>query len=363
MSGTAGQTERQTFDGLDVLRGVAAICVLLRHMSDFFSAPWLMPSGALAVDLFFVISGFVIAHAYSARLRQLGVAGFMRFRAVRFYPLYLLGLAIGVAYLALIISTGHQTFSLRDVLTAAAFAALFLPAPVSPLSRFGLADGHSIAPVDSPGWSLILEMWVNLFYALISPRLSNRVLAALVGMSGGYLVAGSLAAGHWGGWTWESFDFGVARTVMSFFLGVLIFEQRACLPRLAWLSGLPGLALAAACFMMPKSIVFDLMFVFLISPAIVAAEVTATKRYAFAPYFAAMSYCVYAIHEPMVFFLNSLASKLALPRPLLGIAFICGLLALSPLLDRFYDRPLRRFLLARRPPPATDEEKPQLAAA
>jgi len=365
MSGASSQTERQTFDGLDILRGVAALAVLLRHMSDFFRAPWLMPSGPLAVDLFFVISGFVIAHAYGARLPLLGVLGFMRVRAIRFYPLYLLGLGLGALYLGALTASGHQAYSVRDVLTAVAFAVVFLPAPISPLSRFGLAEGHTIAPIDSPGWSLILEVWVNLFYALVAKRLSSAVLVALICISGGYLAVGGVASGLWQGWTWESLDFGVARTVMSFFVGVLIFEQRARLPRLTWLAGLPGLLLAACCFMMPKSIAFDLAFVFVVSPLLVAAEVTATTRYRVAPYFAAMSYCIYVLHEPLVHMLTTIATKFALPRPVLGIAFIGALLALTPLLDRFYDRPLRKLLMARKTAPAAPETavKPVLLAA
>ena len=51
------------FDTLDLLRGVAATAVVTLHFSNIFGTPELLPHAYLAVDLFFVLSGFVIAHA------------------------------------------------------------------------------------------------------------------------------------------------------------------------------------------------------------------------------------------------------------------------------------------------------------
>ncbi len=90
-------TARRNYGTLDGLRGVAAIAVVVVH------APMLMgsieaPSAGLAVDLFFVMSGFIIAHAYEGKLRDGMTAGhFIALRLARLYPLYLLGLVLGMA--------------------------------------------------------------------------------------------------------------------------------------------------------------------------------------------------------------------------------------------------------------------------
>ena len=94
----------QTFVALDGLRGIAAIAVAARH------APYLWAAGAptgflresyLAVDFFFILSGFVIAQAYERRLAgTLTWRGYMALRLERLYPAILGGLALGVVFTA-----------------------------------------------------------------------------------------------------------------------------------------------------------------------------------------------------------------------------------------------------------------------
>ncbi len=84
------------FTVLDGLRGVAALCVVQTHTQDLLLGDTL-PTAYLAVDLFFLLSGFVLAHAYEERLRQgMTLHRFMLARLVRLYPLYLAGIAIAV---------------------------------------------------------------------------------------------------------------------------------------------------------------------------------------------------------------------------------------------------------------------------
>ncbi|HEY6882390.1 MAG TPA: OpgC domain-containing protein, partial [Polyangiales bacterium] len=58
------------YHALDFLRGVSALVVLWKHFSTRVDLPWLAPCGVLAVDFFFVLSGFVVASAYGARLQS-----------------------------------------------------------------------------------------------------------------------------------------------------------------------------------------------------------------------------------------------------------------------------------------------------
>src|SRR3954453_14099780 len=94
--------EKRLFHSLDAARGVAAIAVVVYHSHLLFGAQWFQ-SGFLAVDFFFGLSGFVIAHAYGSRLTtgRMTTREFMRARFIRLYPLYLLALALIVLTLVI----------------------------------------------------------------------------------------------------------------------------------------------------------------------------------------------------------------------------------------------------------------------
>jgi peptidoglycan/LPS O-acetylase OafA/YrhL len=87
---------KSRFGTLDGLRGVAVMVVVLYHAGIIFGA-WISRFGYLAVDLFFALSGFVLSHAYDNRfVGGMRVAEFLYLRVVRLYPLYFLGLVLGL---------------------------------------------------------------------------------------------------------------------------------------------------------------------------------------------------------------------------------------------------------------------------
>jgi hypothetical protein len=114
------------------IRGVAALCIVALHSPRLFGP---MPGFlGLAVDLFFALSGFVLAHAYEDRFRQgMTPLAFLRQRWVRLYPLYAVGLLLGIAHQAMGILYDSPTVSWtwRELLTALPFAVFMLPAPLS----------------------------------------------------------------------------------------------------------------------------------------------------------------------------------------------------------------------------------------
>jgi peptidoglycan/LPS O-acetylase OafA/YrhL len=61
--------EKHLFSALDAMRGIAAVSVVFYHAGIHSGLP-LLPHAYLAVDLFFVLSGFVIAHAYEEKLHH-----------------------------------------------------------------------------------------------------------------------------------------------------------------------------------------------------------------------------------------------------------------------------------------------------
>src|ERR1700722_17201361 len=86
------------FRVLDSCRGLCAVAVVLFHLDTYTHWYWLpvIPNGFVAVDFFFVLSGFVIASAYQAKLQTFADAS--RYAIRRFGRLYPLHLAVLLVY-------------------------------------------------------------------------------------------------------------------------------------------------------------------------------------------------------------------------------------------------------------------------
>ena len=158
------------FHLLDGLRGIAALIVMFRH-TGYFWGGWTIPQSYLAVDLFFVLSGVVVANAYEARLRAgLAPARFALLRLIRLYPLYLLGSLIGlVPVVAALLGLAPSSLASPLPLVLLA-AALLLP----------LVSDPNLFPLNTPAWSLFFEMLANLAYAAMLRHLHCALLAALL---------------------------------------------------------------------------------------------------------------------------------------------------------------------------------------
>ncbi len=89
-------TEPRKFYALDAIRGLAALFILGRHSLDYW--PGALFRSYLAVDVFFLLSGFVIAHSYEGALssRRLSPAKFMQVRLIRLYPMYAITLVLAL---------------------------------------------------------------------------------------------------------------------------------------------------------------------------------------------------------------------------------------------------------------------------
>lgn len=343
---------KQTYYGFDALRGIAALAVVAFHASEAIGNPWLAGSGYLAVDLFFVMSGFVIAHSYEARMPELGVGGFMRVRLIRFLPLFYLGGLLGVVRLALLAATGHGSdVSLSGIVSYF----LFLPAPPD------ASPTGSLAPLNGPGWSLLLELYVNLAYALILPKLSNRVLVVI--------VAGSCAALLWhglvqqpfsGGAHWSEIGLALCRVSYSFPLGLLLFRVRHRWDHIQTPQLMVLLLFWISISVFPN-FWWDYTFALVISPLLVVLASTSQKTSFIARYGAETSYGIYALHYPVLLMAAGLANTLQLRSHTIPIAAIVALMFVTPYVDRHFDRPLRKILL-RRFGPSRAATQPQIAA-
>lgn len=210
---------RKTFATLDGLRGLAALLVVYhhQHLAGINGAP---PAAYLAVDLFFLMSGFVIAHAYEERLQSgLAPLAFMRLRLFRLYPLYLLGSAIGLA-----VAVAFWRLSAFHPATAPELLAVLAKGLV--MAPVFSADPTVMAfPLNGPAWSLFFEAAINLVYAVIGVRLSNRALIAMCVATGAMLVWCGLGANDLNvGFRTLSFAWGLPRVAFSFLLGCSLVD-------------------------------------------------------------------------------------------------------------------------------------------
>ena len=97
-SAVMNQTSKPHYEILDGLRGVAAVLVMLYHIGEGFATSPVDQSvnhGYLAVDLFFILSGFVIGYAYDDRWDiGLTVKDFLRRRLIRLHPMVIMGVLL-----------------------------------------------------------------------------------------------------------------------------------------------------------------------------------------------------------------------------------------------------------------------------
>lgn len=341
----AAHENRKQFQTLDGLRGVAALIVVMWHGDTLFGG--LRPmSGYLAVDLFFGLSGFVISHAYGARLTEgLSAARFMGLRLIRLYPLYILGIGLAAAYDVAGLAMGSPLNPASWYLSSAAMA----PAPPS-------AQSQILYPMNPPAWSLFFELLSNLGLAL-APVMILRIrnLLIIVAVAIAALAAQSAIAGDLhGGSMWPTVWGGLPRVAVSFALGALIYRWS---PRLRFKP--PAallLAIAAALLFVdaPDALRpwYDFLVVVLVWPSILVCAVNAEPSARLQPTFAwlgMVSYAVYALHFPIIVAITGVLRRLA-PRLLadapLAVGVICLVASLLAawIADIVYDQPVRRAL-------------------
>ena len=344
MAGERG--DKRTFATLDGLRGVAALFVAMRHTVFFKSLG--IHGGYMAVDLFFVLSGFVIAHAYQRRLEQgLSPGRFLVMRYLRLWPLYVLGAVLGLIAAATQSLSGHDNMPLADVARTAPFALAMLPGPhIRP----------ALYPVDSVAWSLALELAVNAVYAFAWRRLADiRVLAVVLAASALALIGACIAYGKLDvGFQWSDAPGGFARVAFSFTAGLAAYRlHRAGL----WSVKLPAWTLPAVLapllWVRLDEVVYPLACAIVIFPLMVLAAAQTEPSRRATPVFAwlgAISFPLYALHKPCAdmaaTFVRHNWPAGARLGPLIGVPYLMVVIGVCALAARYYDGPARRTLSA-----------------
>ncbi len=206
------------YETLDAMRGVAALLVAVYHIQLSLHLKDVAIPGYLAVDLFFALSGFVIALTYTEKFADnLGVLRFIELRLTRLFPLYALGFLLGLLpLLARMARHGINMGETGSFTCIALFGAVMLPDPCSV---------HELFPANGPSWSLFFELAINLCFGWCLWRVSVSglfIVMALAALSFFYLIS---PPDYYNiGWEWQSFAGGISRTVYSFCAGIALYR-------------------------------------------------------------------------------------------------------------------------------------------
>ena len=229
------------YEILDGLRGVAAVLVVLFHLLETYSngqSTQIINHGYLAVDFFFVLSGFVIGYAYDDRWDKMTTWGFFKRRLVRLQPMVIMGTIVGTCFYLFGQGDGFPLIGNVPgwkVLLAFVMACLMIPCGAGMDIR-GWGEMNSF---NGPNWSLTWEYVGNILYALVFRRLDKIGLALLAAAAAfctldlclDWNVFGLLTEGHAGhrytvigGWslTAEQVYVGLTRLFYPFITGLLI---------------------------------------------------------------------------------------------------------------------------------------------
>lgn len=277
---------------LDGLRGVAALLVVAHHLEEQMGSYGLFYRGFLAVDFFFVLSGFVIGLAYENRLESgMALASFARVRIIRLYPMLATGAVIG-AVAALIMGV-HLN--------------LFVALPAHLLLIPAISGGGLLFALNPAFWSLMLELGANITHAITFRWLSTRLLAVLV--AGAAVLIGLTAwkmTNLGGGWGPTNAWVGIPRVAFSYGAGLLLYRFHAAgklnTPALPFpvLAGLLCAAILGGSF--ARHWIYDVVAATVLFPAIVAlgASSTVGREIKAAMWLGLISYPIYAVHNPLV---------------------------------------------------------------
>lgn len=365
------------YEILDGLRGVAATIVVAFHLFETYSkgpAYQTLNHGYLAVDFFFVLSGFVIGYAYDDRWDRMSVWSFFKRRLVRLHPMVIMGGLIGVALFyfgdcgafPLIAKTEWWKLLLLFLL-----GCTMIPAPRS----WDIRGWGETYPVNGPQWSLFLEYCANILYALVIRRFSNTMLTVFVAAAAvltidlglnlnlfGFLHAGEYAPGTFiGGWGIEGTQLYIAvtRLFYPFFCGLLLSRLKRfvtlkggfwwCSLVLAVALCLPHIGAKEATF---ANGLYDTLCILVLFPLIVAtgagSTVTGKKSYGVCKFLGEISFPLYITHYPLIYMQMSWATRHHDAPLSMHIMVAAGLFCLSIFIAyamlKLYDEPVREWL-------------------
>ena len=365
------------YEILDGLRGVAALMVVAFHLFETYSpgpTEQIINHGYLAVDFFFMLSGFVIGYAYDDRWGKMNIWDFFKRRIVRLQPMVAMGTILGTLWF---FAGDYSPFSLMfqapiwKILVVTVLGCLLIP--VGPWWDVrGWAETY---PMNNVCWSLMWEYLGNIMYALFVRRFSNTVLAIFVALSAlltidvamrldTFALLGQMDYAAFtliGGWslTPDHLYIGITRLLYPFFMGLLLCRigKRIRVRGGFWWCSLMIAAILACPCIGGKEFgwangLYCVVIVLAVFPIVVmmgAGSVTTDSRTtAWCKWLGEISYPLYITHYPYVYFQMAWAERNA-DAPLSVAVFMSVSLFILAIGTawaclKLYDEPVRLWL-------------------
>ncbi len=367
------------YELLDGLRGVAALLVLWYHVLEGYSFSTGLNTGAfpaiaplnhgyLAVDFFFLLSGFVIGYAYDDRWQggRLTTLTFFKRRLIRLHPMVIIGTIIGVIMFCL---QGGVQWDGTRVATSAIMIAVLLQLFMLPCcpEAFGEVRGNGeMFPLNGPCWSLFFEYIGNILYAVWLRKLSTNVLTTVVILLGISLLGfaafdvsgdGMLGVGwSMGGW---GFPAGLLRMLFPYSLGLLMARvfRPTKIRGAFWLCSIALFLIFNVPYIVSDGWVclnalYDVLCIVCIFPVLVwlGASGTTTDRISSSvcTFLGNISYPLYVVHYPLMYYFydwmaDTKRTTFADTMPE-TIAVVVGSILLAVLCLKLFDEPVRKWL-------------------
>lgn len=360
---------------LDGLRGVAALMVIWYHVFEgyAFAGGGLIETinhGYLAVDFFFILSGFVIGYAYDDRWgKGLTMKNFFKRRLIRLHPMVIMGAVLGT--LTFCIQGGVQwdgtSVPLSMIMLSLLCMLFFIPA--IPGTGYEVRGNGEMFPLNGPCWSLFFEYIGNILYALFIHRLSNKALAIWTALAGIALTAFALldVSGYGSigvGWTLDCVNFlgGSLRMLFPFSMGMLLSRhfKPVKVKGAFWICSIVLIALLFVPYIegtepICNNGIFEAFCILLVFPALVwlgASGTTTDKRSTrICKFLGDISFPVYVVHYPFMYLFYSWLIKEQLytleQTWMVAVCVFAWNILVAYLCLKLYDEPVRKYLAKR----------------
>jgi peptidoglycan/LPS O-acetylase OafA/YrhL len=350
------------YDVLDGMRGVAAVAVMLYHFNNY-EVPLNAP---LAVDFFFILSGFVIAYSYSSRLANgMSFGAFIGRRISRLYPMFIVSVLLGGPILYVNTLMGHSDYSRRSIVAATLANLLCVPyLNEGNITNVGTVSHGALFPVNGPLWSLFFEMIASAAFFLLV-RLQRRGLVKVMGLSfAGIAVSGVMSSfvdyqpvfGHGFGWATLNFFGGFPRVFYGFTCGIVLYlgvremeaksERRKTKPLLLYAA-----LFAVLAFPFALKGTYYLLVIGVVAPALVLlGALTECKNrceQALSSVLGWMSYPIYCLHTPIGIGVDIVYEKYNVAA-VTGVSAVvasvwCTIIS-AVIITKVYEEPCRKYL-------------------
>ena len=358
---------KKHYEILDGLRGVAAILVVAFHIFETFAGgnrfKQIINHGYLAVDFFFLLSGFVVAYAYDDRWGKMTQWEFYKRRLIRLQPMVIMGMIIGAVFYYFqasdILFPQIAGMPVWKLILTMLIGFTLLPIPPSMEIR-GWGEMH---PLDGPAWSLFFEYIANILYALFFRKFSNKTLGIFVLLFAGMLINYTVFGPKGdviGGWSLnlEQMNIGFTRLLYPFFAGILLSRLGKlihikgafwvcsllitvilCVPRIGdenslWMNGIY------------ESVCIILLFPLIVSVG-AGGEIKNPFSLKICKLLGDISYPIYITHYPLIYWYTAwvVDNKVSIQDGYgLGIGVLIASIVIAYLCLKLYDEPVRNWL-------------------